>query len=91
MRRYCREVDGPKLANMIEFGVTPVLTPAELADMGYTVAAYPLTLLSASVKAMKISLEALKNGRSTDNLVLPFKELQQDVGFNEYYDELDRY
>jgi hypothetical protein len=27
MIRYCAEVDGPKLANMLEFGKTPILSP----------------------------------------------------------------
>jgi 2-methylisocitrate lyase-like PEP mutase family enzyme len=92
MALYCREVDGPKLANMIEGGLTPVLPPVELKKLGYRgVAAYPLTLLSASVKAMKSSLQLLKDGKATDSLVLPFKELQRDVGFEDYYKSLEKY
>lgn len=34
--RYCREVDGPKLANMIEFGVTPVLPPEVLQVISHS-------------------------------------------------------
>ena len=30
MRRYCAEVDGPKMANLIEGGRTPLLPPAQL-------------------------------------------------------------
>ena len=89
--RYCSEVDGPKLANMIEFGVTPVLSPSELQELGYSVAAYPITLLSVSIRAMKEALVAIKSGNSTDGLVLPFTEVQKDVGFQQYYDDLDRY
>lgn len=36
MRRYCKEVDGPKLANMLEGGLTPILSPAKLKEIGYT-------------------------------------------------------
>lgn len=60
MITYCNQVDGPKLANMLEFGKTPILPPQRLKEIGYKVAAYPLTLLSASAKAMKESLELLK-------------------------------
>jgi len=91
METYCREVDGPKLANMIEFGKTPVLSPRELHAMGYSVAAYPITLLSAGARAMKDALQALKEGRSTEEGILPFAEVQQLVGFEEYYTQLDRY
>ena len=53
MQDYCARVSGPKLANMLEFGSTPVLPPQELKKMGYTMAAYPLTLLSSSIKVMQ--------------------------------------
>lgn len=92
MRRYCKEVDGPKLANMLEGGLTPILSPTQLKEIGYTgVAAYPLTLLSASVKAMNQALALLKSGERTDDLILPFKDLQAEVGFEEYYKDLHKY
>eukprot|EP01035_Chromulina_nebulosa_P018252 gene18252-23925_t len=93
MIRYCNEVDGPKLANMLEYGKTPILSPNRLQEIGYTVAAYPLTLLSASTKAMLDILISLKHGESTEDTskLLDFKELQQIVGFPDYYNEMDRY
>lgn len=69
MREYCRRVDGPKLANMLEQGSTPILPPEQLKQMGYTMAAYPLTLLSASIKAMTIALERIRDGSSTDDII----------------------
>lgn len=54
MERYCREVPGPKMANMLETGATPCLPPGELHRLGYTIAAHPITLLSAAVRAMKV-------------------------------------
>ena len=36
MRRYCTEVDGPKLANMLEGGLTPILSSSQLREIGYT-------------------------------------------------------
>ena len=53
----------PKLANMLEGGKTPVLPPAQLEEIGYKIAAYPLTLLSRAVSAMNEALEDLKYGR----------------------------
>ena len=91
MKRYCSEVQGPKLANMLEFGKTPILPPTDLQEMGFTVAAYPLTLLSASTKAMKETLQRLKRGEAVEDKLLPFQELQADVGFPEFYDEMERY
>ena len=77
------------MANMVEHGKTPVLPPAKLAELGYRIAAYPLTLLSASIYAMKNALSALKEGESSDALV-DFKELQSIIGFPEYDETLRR-
>ena len=38
MRRICKEVDGPKMANMVEQGDTPYLLEDELGEMGYKIA-----------------------------------------------------
>ena len=84
MREYCCKVDGPKLANMLEFGDTPILSPKELEKIGYSVAAYPVTLLSSSIKAMKASLSLLKVGAKTESSILSFEELKESVGFPEY-------
>jgi len=90
MREYCNSVPGPKMANMIEHGKTPVLPPEQLADIGYKVAVYPLTLINASILAMRHSLDMIKSGKIPDN-VLDFEDLKSAVGFSEYYDEFDRY
>lgn len=91
MEEYCRRVKGPKLANMLEQGSTPILPPRELKQMGYTMAAYPLTLLSASIKAMEESLERIRLGAPTDDLIVSFKETKDAVGFTWYGKEEDRY
>ncbi len=31
------KVDGPKMANMIEYGKTPILPPRKLEEMGYQI------------------------------------------------------
>jgi len=91
MEEYCRRVSGPKLANMLEFGVTPILPPEELKEMGYTMAAYPLTLLSASIKAMQQALAAIKTGSPTDEFILPFEETKDVVGFTHYAKQEEKY
>ena len=63
MRRYCQEVDGPKMANLIEGGKTPLLPPGELEAIGYKIAVYPLTLLNVSIVAMRAALAQLARGR----------------------------
>ena len=91
MERYCKEISGPKLANMLEQGETPVLPPKELKRMGYTMAAYPLTLLSASIKAMEESLSRIMEGIPTDDIIVSFTDSKDAVGFTRYSQEEDRY
>ena len=91
MKEYCDRVSGPKLANMLEFGNTPILPPDELQQMGYTIAAYPLTLLSASIKTMQESLQLIKDGKPTFDKILSFAETKDVVGFTKYAKEEDRY
>ena len=75
----------------IRIEATPVLSPQELKKMGYTMAAYPLTLLSASVKAMTESLERIKEGQPTDDIISTFVETKDVVGFSSYAKEEQRY
>ena len=90
MAELCREIPGAKMANMVEQGDTPLLPPARLEALGYRIAAYPLTLLSAAVRAMQEALAAMAAGRHPESL-LPFDELREIVGFPEYDREQQRY
>ena len=90
MQRYCAEVSGAKMANLIENGKTPILPYAQLEAMGYDIAVYPLSLLSASIKAMQDTLVSIKTGDKPHN-VLHFEELQAAVGFPEYYAGEEKY
>jgi 2-methylisocitrate lyase-like PEP mutase family enzyme len=63
----------------------------ELADLGYQIAAYPLTLLSASMLAMKSTLELMKEDLPRDDLLLDFGELRKNIGFDEYYSTSEKY
>jgi len=89
MRQICREVDGHHLANMVEQGATPVMPPGVLEEMGYKIAAYPLTLLSAAAFAMRRALECISAGTAPESM-LTFTELRELVGFPEYDDALRR-
>ncbi len=90
MRAFCRATERPTLANLLEQGETPVLPPAELQEIGFKLAAYPLTLLSAAMQAMQEALAAFKAGRHPQNL-LDWDSLRDVVGFNAYYAEDERY
>jgi 2-methylisocitrate lyase-like PEP mutase family enzyme len=83
MLRFCAEVPGPKMANMLEDGDTPILPPAQLSALGYKIAAYPLTLLSTAVHAMREALNDIAAGRMPKQRV-DFASLRDIVGFDAY-------
>jgi len=91
MERICTEVPGVHMANMVENGETPMLPPAHLEALGYRIVAYPLTLLSAAMRAMRESLEVMKAGDHPNDRLLDFAELRRIVGFDDYYTEEARY
>ncbi len=90
METICREAPGHHLANMLEDGATPLLSEAALEAMGYKLVAHPFALLGSSILAMKKALATLKSGGTPEERV-SFRELKEDVGFDEYYREEERY
>jgi len=90
MQKYCAEVSGPKMANMVEQGQTPFLNPGQLEDIGYKVVIYPVSLMLASIRAMEETLTTLNGGHDTDKLVT-FGHLQDIVGFPDYYEDEKKY
>ncbi len=91
MRAFCAATSRPCMANMVEGGDTPLLPPARLEAIGFRIMAYPLTLLSAAIKAMERALAALAAGREAGELLLPFADLRERVGFPAYDAEAARY
>jgi len=90
MRAYCDGVPGPKMANMVEQGDTPMLSPRELEAMGYRIAIYPASLMLAGIHAMEAALGALAEGTANAEAAT-FLHLQELVGFPEYYEAEKRY
>jgi 2-methylisocitrate lyase-like PEP mutase family enzyme len=90
MRRYCDEVPGPKMANMVEGGETPFLPPPELEKIGYKIVLYPISLMLAGLKVMEDALAAMQGGMHPDGLA-DFAHLRDVVGFPDYYDTEKKY
>ncbi|OGA47489.1 MAG: hypothetical protein A3F74_13030 [Betaproteobacteria bacterium RIFCSPLOWO2_12_FULL_62_58] len=87
MARVVREVDTAHVANMLEGGITPILKPSVLAQIGYRIALYGITLLLRITKTMQIALADLKS----DELKLvgsgtPFEEYTKIVGIERWRD-----
>ena len=74
------------MANIVEGGLTPNLAMEQLRDVGFQFAAYPLTLLAASMQAMKHTLELMRDDLPRGEHLMDFEELRDRIGFNDYYE-----
>jgi 2-methylisocitrate lyase-like PEP mutase family enzyme len=91
MARLIREAPGIHMANMVEGGATPILGQKALRDLGFGLAIFPLTLLSAAMKAMRDSLAAIKAGAHPGDALMDFADLRREIGFDAYYEAERRY
>jgi methylisocitrate lyase len=80
---FARAIDAPLVANMTEFGKSPLLTLDELAELGYAAVLYPVTLLRVAMKAM----ESVLNVMAVDGTQADLLDLMQTR--EELYDLLD--
>jgi 2,3-dimethylmalate lyase len=62
LARIGRAFDVPLLANPLEGGKTPLLTPAEFAELGFTVIPYGITLILHAANAMKTAIDDIVSG-----------------------------
>ena len=59
-REFARHVRAPLMANMTEFGRSPLLSVEELADLGYRIVIFPQTAFRVSMHAAERCLRDLK-------------------------------
>ncbi|REK27018.1 MAG: methylisocitrate lyase [Planctomycetota bacterium] len=67
--RFAEAVDVPLIANMTEFGKSPLLTLDALAELGYAAALYPVTLLRIAMKAIEAALELIGDEGSQSSML----------------------
>eukprot|EP01061_Rhynchopus_euleeides_P017723 TRINITY_DN2937_c0_g1_i1.p2 TRINITY_DN2937_c0_g1~~TRINITY_DN2937_c0_g1_i1.p2 ORF type:complete len:271 (+),score=112.96 TRINITY_DN2937_c0_g1_i1:104-814(+) len=90
MQRICDEVKGYKMANLIESGATPILPPSRLEAMGFNIAMYSVTLISAAARGILEALEMLKTDEHPHDKLISFSLLKETVGFPQYDKDLQR-
>ena len=89
MRTVCAEVPGVKMANILEGGQTPNVPNTVLRQIGFSIAAYPLSLMASAMQAMVTTLRGLRNDRRPDQM--DFAELRKRIGFDDYYEVSEAY
>ena len=85
--RFAREVPAPLLANMTEFGKSPLLDFDALAGLGYRMVLYPLTAFRSALRTAHDTLVDLQEkGHQRDRLprMLTRSELYELLGYSGY-------
>jgi methylisocitrate lyase len=88
MKEIARQVPGPLVANMLERGVTPLMGPHELKDLGFDLIVWPLAPLYSVAKSLTDVYSTLRRDGSTTKILdrlMPFDEFNQIVGLEEKY------
>ena len=83
----------PILANMTEFGMTPLSTTKELANAGVGLVLYPLSAFRAMNKAAQNVYEAIRRDGTQSNVVHTMQtraELYESIDYDAYEEKLNR-
>ena len=92
-RRFADAVGVPILANLTEFGQTPLFTTEEVASAGVAIALYPLSAFRAMNRAALDVYQALRRDGTQKNVVATMQtrnELYDFLGYHDYEQKLDR-
>jgi len=92
-RQFTGAVKVPVLANITEFGKTPLFTVAELEGAGVQLVLYPLSAFRAMSKAAEAAYGAIRREGTQQSVVGMMQtraELYEVLGYHEYERKLDQ-
>ncbi|EKT54968.1 methylisocitrate lyase [Providencia rettgeri] len=91
-QKFTNNTSAPVLANLTEFGQTPLFTLDELRSVGIAIALYPLSAFRAMNKAAEQVYTTLRK-EGTQKSVIPLmqtrEELYQSIHYYDYEQKLD--
>lgn len=92
-RQFTAAIDVPVLANLTEFGKTPMFTTTEMADAGIRMTLYPLSAFRAMSRAAENVYRVLREEGTQQGAIENMQtrtELYEVLGYHEYEDKLDQ-
>ena len=91
-KQFTSAIDAPVLANLTEFGKTPLFTMKEMADAGVRLTLYPLSAFRAMSAAAENVYKVLRNDGTQENIIDTMQtrdELYDVLGYHAYEEKLD--
>lgn len=92
-REFVSAVDVPVLANITEFGSTPLFTTDELASAGVSIALYPLSAFRAANAAALQVYQTLRSEGTQQNVIDIMQsrmDLYDYLGYHDFEQKLDQ-
>jgi methylisocitrate lyase len=92
-RQFTAAISVPVLANLTEFGKTPMFTTDELASVGVSLALYPLSAFRAMSRAAENVYTTLRRDGTQQSVIEGMQtreELYEVLGYHAYEDKLDQ-
>ena len=90
-RDFARDTDVPLLANMTEFGKSPLLSVPELAELGYRMVIFPQSAFRVAMKASGEFLRALKKSGSQKEFIDDMQTRQELYELLDYDPTADKW
>ena len=91
-RQFAAGIKVPVLANITEFGQTPLFSTAELGSAGVRLVLYPLSAFRAAAKAQVVVYDAIRR-QGTQKSVVPYMQTREELygvlGYHAYEQKLD--
>lgn len=90
--KFVEAVGVPVLANITEFGATPLFTVDELRSVGVAIALYPLSAFRAANKAAQNVFETVRRDGTQRNAIATMQtraELYESIGYHAFEQRLD--
>jgi len=90
--RFVRELNVPILANITEFGATPLFSVQELGSQGVSMVLYPLSAFRAMNKAAETVYQAIRRDghqKAVVDIMQTREELYERIGYHAYEQHLD--
>jgi methylisocitrate lyase len=92
-RHFTSSIDAPVLANMTEFGQSPLMTVAELHEVGVDLVLYPLSAFRAMSAAANLVYNSIRNDGTQIGVIEQMQEredLYEVLDYHKYEQQIDQ-
>ena len=87
LEEICKRVEYPKFVNMLALGKTPILSSADLEEMGFKIVVAPIDSVLLTARCMREMAEVFKRDGHTKSLeekMVGFDEVKDILGLSDY-------